>query len=114
MMLNVHGSRSVISHYDSKESPYCQMCDATAVETVSHVLFKCDEERMSICRNKLWNEVMKSCSQSLKDELQNMSSDEKTVFLLTGLNSGYISEWAELFSSIKNFLLGLYWLRIKS
>jgi hypothetical protein len=106
MLLNVHGLRSCTAKYDNS-SPQCTECDSHTSQTVAHVLFDCDW--LSEWRKKLWSGVVSRCPPGIVPQLLAMTSEEKTVFLLSGLHNAYVKEWSMLFEAILEFVTYLYW-----
>jgi hypothetical protein len=45
---------------------------------------------------------------AMVDGFDKMSSVEKTVFMLSGKNCDYISEWNDIYIAIANFIYGMY------
>ena len=40
--------------------------------------------------------------------MDRMSAKDKTVFIMSGLNSEYITEWSEVYTAVLNFVAAMY------
>ncbi len=83
----------------------CQMCDVTE-ESIEHVLFEC--AKLTTRREALWSDVISTMPAAMATEISRMSAHHKVIYILGGLNSGYIAEWNEVYLSILRFVSGLY------
>ncbi len=87
-------------------SSLCQLCNTYEQESVSHMLYRCPgllEERV-----RETPRLLDSLPGVLSREIQGMSDDEKTVFLLSGLRSDYIVEWNDSFLAVAHFVSCMY------
>ena len=63
-----------------------------------HVLFECPalvKERV-----KRWTRVIESMPAALISSIECMNASEKLVFILSGLNCEYVSEWRDIYEEI--------------
>ena len=112
LLLGVHNLKSNRYKIDKENvrDPYCEHCNYRSPENVSHVLFECSEN--DHLRVKLWQAVRETCPNTLNCEIESMSTDTKTSFLLTGLGNGFIKEWQATFKAIVDFIYVLYMSRL--
>ena len=67
-----------------------------------HVLFECPalvNERV-----KRWTRVIEPMPAALISSIECMNTSEKLVFILSGLNCEYVSEWRNIYEEIVNFI----------
>ena len=84
----------------------CQLCDSFQQETVEHLLFQCSAHEE--LRSTWWREVEAVAPPVLLGELSRMGARERTVFILSGLRSGFIPEWEETYTALLNYAINLY------
>ena len=68
-------------------STYCFECPAKVNERV-----------------KRWTRVIESMPAALISSIECMNTSEKLVFILSGLNCEYVSEWRDIYEEIVNFI----------
>ena len=112
MLLNVHQLNSVTAHHEHNSTPRCQFCDTGAVESVAHMLFACSDPETCVSRNRLWAVVKENGPNNLITEIELLSIEERTIFLLTGLNNTYTPEWSAWLDNVKSFLVQMYIKRV--
>jgi hypothetical protein len=96
---------SVVHHY-RKSSPNCHLCTEHVNESVDHLLFDC--KHFTNIRKQLWHDACVVLPPAMVYGFDKMSSVEKTVFMLSGMNCDYISEWNDIYIAIANFIYGMY------
>ena len=74
-------------------------------DTVHHLLFECSG--LSQIRDITWNNVVTAAPRALANDLYNMSSERKTILLLSGFGQ-FIQEWSNMFIVACNFLYEMY------
>ncbi len=84
----------------------CTLCTGYRVETVAHFLFECDY--FAETRETLWCRILDSMPTAMKDQVVGMTSWQKTVFILSGLHSGYVPEWDTIYVAAAKFVGELY------
>ena len=109
LLMDRHCLSEVTCHYH-KSSPNCKLCTDNVVESLSHMLFKC--EALHCHRNKLWREVLESAPVALQQELCNMSDNERTVFIFSGLKCHFVIEWMDLYIKLLHFCTNMYSARL--
>ena len=65
---------------------------------LEHVLFECP------ALVKRWARGKQSIPEALISSVEHMNTSEKTVFILSGLNCEYVSEWIDIYKEIVNFI----------
>lgn len=83
----------------------CQLC-GIAEETVEHFLFAC--QATHVYRDVMWHQVTTSMPEAMSREVTSMNFDGRSVFLLSGLRSEYVTEWNSIYLSILTFVFKLY------
>ena len=66
------------------------------------MLFECEGNEEQ--RNIYWAEVKKCCPERLFLEIEQMTNEQKTSFILNGLNNAFTIEWMEMYSVVANFI----------
>ena len=77
---------------------------------VRAVLFECNENYA--LRAKIWDNLLECCPDALKQQLQHMSSSEKTLLILTGLSNCVVTEWIPWYRSFVNSICKIYITRV--
>jgi hypothetical protein len=95
----------VISQYD-KSAPTCTLCDLHEVENATHLLFKCS--RFCQLRSARWQEIRDATPPALTAEIDNMNSERKTAFILSGFHCNYTQEWYDIYASVASFCYDMY------
>ena len=86
-------------------SRMCQECNAMVDDTVHHMLFECSG--LSQIRDITWNNVLTAAPRALANDLNNMSSERKTILLLSGFGQ-FIQEWSNMYIVACNFLYEMH------
>ena len=108
LLFNQSCLKEAVAAYD-RSSPICDNCDMRCVESVCHLLFECPYYRYE--RAVLWGNLLDICPAQLQAELINMNSEERTVFIISGMHDGYIEEWNDIFHEMLNYCHKLYMMR---
>jgi hypothetical protein len=84
LLLHVNGLKYCAARYAGNgASVLCGKCNQYQAETVAHILFQC--EGSVDFRSILWSDVIDMCPPALLLQMNTMTSEDKTAFLLTGL-----------------------------
>ena len=59
-------------------------------------------------RSVLWEQVKDVAPNGLMSSLDQMTLENKTKFIVNGMNSDYIKEWQLLYEKLLQFINGLY------
>ena len=87
----------------------CPLC-GEGEENVTHMLFICDG--LSNARIKLWSEMENILPKAMIEEIDNLHSPEKSVFIFSGFLSAYVKEWDVLYGSVLDFVTAMYRVRV--
>ena len=82
----------------------CKLCNDMQI-TVEHVLFDCNA--LSDIRELLWYDVSNVGLKGLVNDLNSLSSRERTAMILNGFNVKYVREWYELYCTVADFIVGV-------
>ncbi len=111
LLLDVNKLNACRSKYTENVNNLCSLCDCD-IESVEHMLFDCNA--LSNIRLELWYEISNSCpSDILKDQIESMTSYNRSNFLLGGLANSYIREWDSSYCKIATFIHRMYMHRNK-
>ena len=97
--------RKSTSRY-SKDSPLCCVCNCGDVEDTCHLLFECSETET--IRSLLWLKVTNEMPPQMQTHVEMMSSKQKCVFILSGLNTTFTYEWCRIYKAAIDFIYTLY------
>ena len=81
------------------------------IDIHEHVMFQCPEN--NDLRVRLWEEVAHNCPPALLQELQSMTVDRRTTFMLVGFRI-FVMEWTPLYAAVANYFYTLYMDSIKN
>jgi len=84
----------------------CSLCDDFAADDVPHLLFICSH--FNGLRSPLWDDVIHSMPEPMARYVSSMRVEEKTVFILSGLNAPFTKEWMDVYSAAVTFAHRLY------
>ncbi len=101
--LNEHAYR-----FNDKKSKTCNHCSTRAVQSVSHLLFDCNNVELALERKKWTSNFMDTLPPMLLKEINSMSSSGKTVFILSGLKSQYLCQWNDIYVVLCDFVYNMY------
>ena len=107
----LHGQNAlneVIARFN-KGDPKCTLCESQSVENVKHLLFECSG--LDDVRLPLWNNVMDSAPQGMRDSLENEDAYSRAIFIISAMSSDFVPEWSELYSAFLNYCYTLYMAR---
>ena len=82
----------------------CGLCGCQ--EDASHVIFDCI--KLSDKRRQLWSQVESTMPQGLRNDINDMTSIEKSIILLSGFGNKFIREWSELYKNAAIFIHEMY------
>ena len=95
-------------NFDSKT---CKLCSENSKDDLTHVLFNC--LALSELRNLHLYALSNVMPQAMKNTFDTMSVNEKIIFMLSPLHSGYIPEWNVIYIKIASFVQAIYKMRAK-
>ena len=101
--LNVHTSR-----YKDTNSTLCSHCEVRCAQTAAHMLYDCGNPLLVLERDKWKMAIDKIVPHGLIISLNQMSSDEKTQLILSGLGGSYVSELEHVFVVMLDFSCSMY------
>ena len=88
-------------------SRLCKLCQDRITDSASHVLFECNALG-HVRQNKLPS-LYSHMPSAMKNSIAIMSNDEKTAFILSGLNdSRLINEWAQIMIDVCYYVHHMY------
>jgi len=98
---------SQINEHRARHEKVSDKCTCNGdVETVQHMLFKCD---LTHCiRDTLWEKIELNAPIGLCRELLQMDIDVRTIFLLSAFKCKYVNEWERLYEAVAMFITVLY------
>ena len=88
------------------DEPFCKLCESRNRDTVLHILFGCPS--LGIERSKLLEVVYTSMPLPMRVSYDMMTVNDKLSFLLSCLNSVYVSEWGAVYKNILTFVHAMY------
>ena len=111
ILFDCHNLKSCLFLYKSSDvtTPYCEYCDHRAVEDPHHVLFVCSENRD--LRMELWQEIRCTLPIAMVNEVDDMSTQDKMLFLFSGLGN-YVPEWMDIYKSCLQYIHVIYNARV--
>ena len=115
LFLGTHKLNTCLYKYRDNDvaNPRCSSCMTYEMESVCHLLFKCNG--FAVSRKMWWNNVLDMCpTEMLRLEMDKMSDEKRTSFILSGLNNTYTPEWKEFFGALLLFVNSMYDLRCSS
>ena len=87
---------------DYKNISLCD-CEYNQVKTVEHILFVCKKLKSS--REHYWKSVVKLAPKRLFDDLNDMSVNSKTIFLISGFGGTYVPEFHLLYTAVLMYII---------
>ena len=91
--------RSMQCNFDSD---ICQLCVFRSIDSQSHILFHC--EALHTIRQTYMSRLINSMPPAMVDSFNNLSMNEKLVFMLTGTDV----EFYDVMKNVANFVYALY------
>ena len=89
----------------------CFRCESFVIDDVKHILFDC--ESLSRVRDFYMNYLLFIMPLPMKLSFLNMSSKEKALFILSGLNCDFCQEWMYIYRAVAVFVYEMYKYRKK-
>ena len=89
----------------------CTLCPYREHDSPEHVLLRC--ETLALLRNALLLKVIFNMPNAMKLNFDSMTPHRKVVFLLSGFQCGYTSEWSRIYAEVANFVYRIYKERYK-
>lgn len=89
----------------------CFRCESFVIDDVKHILFDC--ESLSRVRDFYMNYLLFLMPLPMKLSFLNMSSKEKALFILSGLNCDFCQEWMYIYRAVAVFVYEMYKYRKK-
>ena len=105
LLMDRHCLKEVTCRFDTS-SPKCILCADNVIESVDHMLFKC--EALNCYRDDLWKEVLESAPEAMKYEFHRMTDKEKCIFIFSGFRCKFVTEWRDLYISVMKFCTNMY------
>ena len=102
MFYKVQRLIQLLLNKDRRFHERCENCGSYEYVSLEHVLFECPAK--TEIRNCLWSEIKMHCPTALAKDIEEMNSLEKCRFICNGLNSRYIKEWDDLYTSLVQFV----------
>ena len=87
----------------------CGLCGAHVVEDAVHVLWDC--EGLTSHRGPWWRKLLRELTTAMARDLEVMPCHSLIDLLLSGPGSGYIPEWAYIYTSFAKFVWSMYRMR---
>ncbi len=84
----------------------CCLCDSYEQETVEHTLFTC--EALHQQRTETWQAVLSTVPHGMRRAILEMTTAEKTYFVLSGCQSNFVREWQYTYETIARFVNQVY------
>ena len=114
LLLDCHGLKVCQYRYKQEgiNSYTCDWCNTGQAESISHVLFDCEE--FHTIRADMWQRVLETCPNGLRNELIRMNSEQLTTLIITGYCDSFTIDWIPLFSETAAFIEKMYSVRVKS
>ena len=84
----------------------CKLCPNRIAEKAEHILFGC--VALGVIRHEPLNTLINTMPQAMKNEFRNMTMENKTLFILSGLKSEYCPEWCAIYRAIVKFVYEIY------
>ena len=78
----------------------------TYIDSASHLLFICDN--FSALRGPLWDNVTNKMPEQMVQHVTRLNAENKTRFILSGLNASFTKEWLEIYGAISLFVHCMY------
>ena len=107
----MYGESSLKAHtarYGDKTSKMCLHCDMFEIQSVSHFLFDCNNADMVVIRER-WQEIFDNeFPLGLVRSMELMSSNRRTLFIITGLENSYVQEWENVYICLCDFIADMY------
>ena len=88
------------------QSKICKLCNSRSKDDATHILFDCDGLR--IFRAAAWIRVIQMMPHGMICEIQDMTSREKTIYLMSCLGGSHIPEWTNVYVQIVNYVHDIY------
>ena len=86
---------------------FCSMCPNRQLDSPKHILFECDA--LSNLRSTKLRELIDSMPEGMKYSFDDLHTDDKIVFLLSGLHcKSFIKEWEDILIKICEFVYDIY------
>ena len=90
----------------SCKNVYCTDCDYSIISSVHHCLFECTA--LHAIRETEWNIAKNFMPIALINELEELSPQQKTIFILKGMCETYIVEFRLVYNALLNFVHQMY------
>lgn len=83
----------------------CQLCSLYEEESIAHTLSVCP--RLEETRTNAWSIFLQEAPAAMVRDVTRMTAQAKTHFILSGLRTGYTSEWQSIYESLAVFVARL-------
>lgn len=88
----------------------CILCDRHETESVSHMMAVCTALHQE--RVRRWDIAAQSLPQGMKDSVNRMTAEQRTLFLCGGFNCPYTREWQDSYEAVADFIHNMYKCRV--
>ena len=89
----------------------CYLCHLHERDSPTHILFKCRAQNLVQARTNQWQNILSVMPPAMLDHVNSLNDEDKTSFILTGLNSSYIPEWLPIYTNISVYISQMYSIR---
>ena len=91
-----------------KETPICKLCDVYTTESVWHFLFDCINVNLGVVREEMLKTIYDVMPTPMQIYLTNLTSKEKSCFLLSKMKCNFTQEWQNIYCAILSFTYKMY------
>ena len=109
LLYSCHRLKSCKFRNKETADPFCDKCDSMYVESAEHILFACPVDKEK--RETLIHQLERVCPPALYSCFMSMSMTEKTEFFLSGMHNIFVPEWAQIYSTILDYINDVYFTR---
>lgn len=84
----------------------CVYCETSESYDLAHFLFTC--KKYNECRNKEWSSACERLPIAFRNSFTEMTAMEKTIFILSGLNTNFMEEFRIIYDALLEFVFNMY------
>ena len=88
------------------QSSQCKLCNSRSKDDGIHILFDC--EGLTMTRENAWINVIQTMPPSMVIEIQNMTSKDKYIYMMSCFGGSFVSEWTSIYIQIVHFVNIIY------
>ena len=108
LMIGESSLRCHTYRFGNNGTKICPHCDIYVTQSVGHLLFDCQNQNLLTERNKWDLAFHEEFPIGLMRSVEEMTSEEKTEFFLSGLKNSYTQEWKNVYVVISDFIVNMY------